>query len=481
MIPLDFKRAKTHGADGVERAHMWAHTALLAVALSVAVVFLFLRPDTVSNDFGGHLAYLNHIRQEPLSPFGYTGRESWHPPTYYYLTAISEQVGSWLGLRPLRGARLFSIFLYVLYVHFALRSFHLLFQGRMWWCASLLFIAWPSNYELSSRLNSDAALLPIYSAVQFYVLRSVLAANLQDSLRALSVSCVGLLFKTSALVPLAVASVFTAGLSVWLRIRPPEKVSRVSRLWMPGLIVTFLLCVSVNISRPVAYWWSGSRQTVSHLGGQQSRVLNTTQLLAFRLWNTWDNPFSDFRYNRSSALEFAFKSALFTEQPSMGKGKFLGRMWVVLILFQFLIVFVALARYAPGVVRRSLRLGEPSQSPPRVLWDEAESKFGTGESDSRNYALLRWGVLAVLALLPIVGLLVFTWKQNLVVCSNFRFVQASLVAWIGLLLMPAYGCKNDCQRRALLGRIGWLGAFTITTWGIVCLLLKAFRPWLGWG
>lgn len=480
-MPLYFEGAKTASSYRVGRSHMWAHTALLAVALSVAVVFLFLRPDTVSNDFGGHLAYLNHIRQEPLSPFGYTGRESWHPPTYYYLTAISEQVGSWLGLRPLRGARLFSIFLYVLYVHFALRSFHLLFQGRMWWCASLLFIAWPSNYELSSRLNSDAALLPIYSAVQFYVLRSVFAANLQDSLRALSVSCVGLLFKTSALVPFAVASVFTVGLSGWLRMRSPERLHRVSRLWIPALIVTFLLCVSVNMSRPVAYWWSGIRHKVSHLGGQQRHVLNATQLLAFRPSNAWENPFSDPRYNKSSALEFAFKSALFTEQPSMGRGKFLGRMWVVLILFQFFIVFVALVRCAPGVVRRGLMLLERSKAAGRLIWDEDENKLSEDYPEGRKPALLRWGILAVLALLPIIGLLVFTWKQNWVVCSNFRFVQASLVAWIGLLLMPAYGCTNDCQRGALLGRIGWLGAFTITTWGIVCLLLKAFRPWLGWG
>ena len=456
------------------------HTALLLVAFGIAICFLFLRPDNTSNDFNGHVAYLNHLQLQPLDPFSYTGRESWHPPTYYYLAAFAEEIGSRIGLSPLKGARVFSVVLFVLYIHFALRTFRLLFDGRTLWCASVLFIVWPSNYEMSTRLNSDVVLFPVYAAVQFYLLRSVLLGDIQDSLRALCISFGGLLFKTSALVPVAEACLVTAGMCIVLLRRDPHKLKGVLSRWGPTLLLTIVVSVCVNCSRPIVYKLYGIDRPVSHLGGKKSQPLSLTSLAAFRPWRVWENPFSDFNFTRCTAVEFAFKTALFTEQHSLGKGKFLGRMWIVLVFFQLLVAGIYLARRIPVCARRGIgwvrgatisrRSSECSERMPVEM-------EGRGTNDAE---LLRCGMLVVLALFPVMAILVFAWKQNLTVCSNYRFVQASLVAWVGLLFMPAYNFMGKHGTQSIGERVAWYGGFTLMTWGIVCVLLKIFHPILGW-
>jgi len=466
-------------ANRRERSADRMHIALMLVSCLVAVCFLVLRPDDASNDFHGHLAYLNHIQREPFSPFGYTGRESWHPPTYYYLAALSEHLGAWFGLRPLKGARIFSIVLYLTYLHFGLRTFRLLFTGRVLWCASLLFIAWPSNFEMSTRINSDSAVIPVYAAVQFYLIRSVLRGDRKDSLRALAVSFVGLVFKTSALVPVAIACLVTTGMFVVARARNPQALQGIRPRWGVTLLCVFLLCVGINCSRLIVYQWQGIEASALHLGGKRPNPLSAANLMALRPWRLVENPFAELSPARCSAAEYAFKTAIFTEQPWLGKGRFLGRIWIVLVLFQLLVTGVCFARRAPVYGGRALMWIRQRRSNAHICAG-VQRETGAVDRGREGAELVRWAVLLGLALFPVMALLVFSWKQNWTVCGSYRFVHASLVAWIGLLLMPASTLPDERREGNFLSYLGWLGAFALTTWALVCLLLKLFRPILQW-
>lgn len=471
----------TVGTDAAWRGKGWPkfHVTLLLVSLLVAVCFLFLRPDGASNDFQGHLAYLRHIQSSPWSPFEYTGRESWHPPTYYYVAAFSERMGSWAGLKPLKGARILSIVLFLLYIHFGLRTFRLLFRGRILWCASLLFVVWPSNFEMSTRINSDSALIPIYAAVQFYLIRAALQGDLKDCFRALCASFVGLIFKTSALVPVALACLTTVVMFAITRARNPEVLQGLRARWGFMVVLTFLVCVGINCSRLLVYTWQGIDASTFHLGGNRPNPLTVSELMALRPWRLFEDPFVELSPWRCSAAEYAFKSAIFTEQPWLGKGKFLGRMWTVVAFLQLVVVGIYLVRRAPSLAGRAMRLFARCYVHGRTDVPLPGEK-DTSESTVADAEFVRWAILLPLALLPVAALLVFAWRQHWTVCGSYRFVHASLVAWIALLLMPAYTLFDDRCERPTLSRVAWLGAFTLMVWGIACLFLKMFRPFIGW-
>jgi hypothetical protein len=193
----------------------------------------------------------------------------------------------------------------------------------------------------------------------------------------------------------------------------------------------------------------------------------------------FETPFVELSPTRCSAAEYAFKSAIFTEQPWMGKGKFLGRIWVALVLFQLLVTMLCLARRVPVFGRRAMMWIRRTDDAAQTVTAEQRVEGPVG-SESERAELVRWSALLVVAFFPVVALLVFAWKQNWTVCCSYRFVLASLVAWIGLLLMPVFPITHERREGSLLPSIGWLGAFTLMTWGTMCLVLKIFRPLLGW-
>lgn len=445
------------------------HALFMLVALGICLCFLFFKPGQNGNDLKGHHDYLAHIKQNPWDPFGYTSLESWHPPTYYYFGALFDSVVAPLHVKGLSGRRLLSIALYLIYIHFGLRTLRMFLSGSSLIIASILLVVWPSNAELATRFNSDSAVFPIYAAAQFYVARGFLKGCGSDYCRAIAVSLLGLALKTSALAPLFLALV---GVSCGLlagRVRIPADARQRTR-WELAIVACLLIGATINGSRWLYYQAYDIQLPIKHIGGRGPDPLPLREISAFNPLSLLASPLSVGAPRSNSALEFAFKTALFTEHPSLGTYRVaLGRAWVALVLAQLLMLIVLVAQKCASAIR-SLKASQAAAEPLARSARNLAARLAPPDA---------WPLLIMLAV-PVASLVAFTWVKQWFVCANYRFVQPSIVAWIILLVLPLEPSGLTAAASPRVQRFARLGCYALLYWALVSMIFKIFLLNRGW-
>jgi hypothetical protein len=456
-----------------ERNKLTIIGVFLAIAVITSLLMLFLRPDVMGNDFSGHKAYLVHVFSNPLDPFSYTGSESWHPPSYYYLTAAGATLGEALGWSALKSARLVSTILYLIYIYFGLLTLRLCLSGWGLMAGALLLILWPSNLELATRLNSDTGVFPVYAATQYYLTRAFVRGQFNDCLRALAIAFLGLTIKTSALVPVALALLAMVGWRLLHR-GSPTPLPNISTGTILKLLALLVVCVSINTSRLIFADSSRSAALSNHLGGSSSQSFSLSELLAFRPDRLIEDPFTHQPFAGSSVLEFMFRTALFTERPFFGEGRLGGQMWICLVLLQLVLLSICISAHAPKVIRYARdRYGEGRNSRTADMSDATRSPNSNQDWAVAIFLLALCGV-------AVGSLLGFAVLKRWIVCANYRFVQPSIIAWIALVFVPLQGAWTRPENGCGVGGARRLSAASLSLGALVIFLLKTTRLLPGW-
>ncbi len=166
-----------------------------------------------SNDLYGHIGYIRHMSKEWAHPYAYTGRERWHPPTYYLLAGLVYRFGAWIGIDPLTGVRLLSLCLFSLFSAYAVSTLRLLSRTTplvSFYLAVLLLLFFPTSVLMATRISNDIALYAAWSAAFFYLVRWYQRLSSQDLRNVLIAIAVAVSIKSNAFILVGMLAVVVA-------------------------------------------------------------------------------------------------------------------------------------------------------------------------------------------------------------------------------------------------------------------------------
>lgn len=181
---------------------------MLIAALPYYCVWFYFAADTYkSNDVMGHIGYTRHIVNQWFSPYTYWGREHFHPPLYYYITAILITLSSYIPhVSPFTPVRILALCLYTTFCFYALLTFRLAVkgEGRLYHTGVFLILFWPTSFFLATRISNDIAIYAVWAAIFYYTLRFTLENHAASFRRAIIALALALMIKSSAVVPLGI-------------------------------------------------------------------------------------------------------------------------------------------------------------------------------------------------------------------------------------------------------------------------------------
>jgi hypothetical protein len=188
---------------------------LLCASLVVQLLyFSWTGPFERTSDVYGHLAYVEHIREERSLPAPKACWECHQPPVYYAIAAIVEEAADAAGLAGKRVLQLLSVSFAVVFVVYAARTLALFLRSGPVLAAMTALVAFfPSQLLHSTRLGNDS-LLYAASAMGFFHLcrwwQGDRRRNDADYLAALAIGLLALNVKTNAIVLLGLQGILHA-------------------------------------------------------------------------------------------------------------------------------------------------------------------------------------------------------------------------------------------------------------------------------
>lgn len=128
-----------------------------------------------SHDAYWHIDYIKIMVNGNFLPSANQCRVCYHPPIYYFLSAIIYKISQFLHiLNPYIVIRRAGMILYtIIGLFFGIRFLYLVFQRKpiAFWCSTLLLLFWPLNYYYGPRIINDN-LFYMFSFIFLYLLVS---------------------------------------------------------------------------------------------------------------------------------------------------------------------------------------------------------------------------------------------------------------------------------------------------------------------
>ena len=125
-----------------------------------------------THDVFWHMSYIKIVVSGDLLPSASTCWVCYHPPVYYFLSAIVYKISQlFYILNPYIVVRRFGIILYSIGLFFGVRFIYVAFQKKpiAFWCSVLLLLFWPLNYYYGPRIINDN-LFYMFSFIFLYLL-----------------------------------------------------------------------------------------------------------------------------------------------------------------------------------------------------------------------------------------------------------------------------------------------------------------------
>ena len=163
-----------------------------------------------SNDLQGHIGYIQHMSKDWAHPYAYTGRERWHPPTYYSIAGPVYRFGAWLGMDPLTSVRLLSLGLFSVFSAYAVATLRLVSQATAalsFKVAVSLLVFFPTSVLMATRISNDIALYAAWSASFFYLVRWYQRLSATDLRNVLIATAVAISVKSNAAIVVGMVAV----------------------------------------------------------------------------------------------------------------------------------------------------------------------------------------------------------------------------------------------------------------------------------
>lgn len=392
-----------------------AASGLATAGLAYFALWLHTFPNLAyTNDLFGHIAYIAHMVNHWSQPYGYTGKEYFHPPLYYFLAArvfapfIDSPVISHLA-----AARILSLFFYAIFCVIGLHTIkEMRFHHKPTQIAvSVLFIFWPLSILLATRITNDVALYAVWAGVFHYVLRAYQTKQARYWQLAVVWLGVAFMIKTTAAIP-ALIVVLCAAYAVATKQLAPHMLLTRSSIGAGGTLAFGLL---FNLGRPIYTLLMGTNTKLNYFGESIPETFAWMHFLRFHPIDLlFAHPFV-WTFSTKAAdtgfLDYLLQSMLFGEF-TWDMRRFAGVL--LALLFMWL-----------GIIAAGLA--------------------GQLRAHTRSAALVP-GLISIGVCM--IALVIFTMLKHMPTCQDFRFIYPVIIP---LLLL--YGLTLDRlweRRRRLL-------------------------------
>jgi hypothetical protein len=400
--------------------------ATIFVLLSAVPYFLFWLhyfPNlSNTNDVHHHIAYIRHVAQNWAQPYEYWGRENWHPPLYYYITALVYSVSNHITYEdPFTAVRLVSLVFYMIFCIYAVRCLRTVFlnENLAYYTGVVLIVFWPASIIMATRINNDIAMYAAWSAVFYYLAQWYKDRNIK--LLHYTIIALGIAFmvKSNAVIPLAIVCAVVAfslasGQLQWKQL--------FLRSHLPALAV-FLLGILINAGKMIYVRLShGNDISHIHFGESGDSAASVAHFITFDVIQYITQPFNMLREDPTFFNNF-LKTMLYGEFTWKYDG-FASVINTLFIAFLFIMICSALI----NVLR------------------------------NKQYFIELMPYLAGL-IVPLLAVMAFYAIKKLTVCQDFRFALPMLVPMVilyvkGLDYLHTLGTARSLYWAGIT--VGWL-------------------------
>lgn len=294
--------------------------AFAAAALSSLFYIHVSSDDVYTNDLGGHLRYIRYIDTHTFSPYHYQDAWEGHqPPLYYYLAAaVRTLTREWIGadhyftaLRFLSWS-FFSVFL--LYGTLTLHRLPLSAFARG--VATLVFLFWPLNLHMASKISNEPLYYALYAACFYYAFAWYQAGRRRDLAIAWILAGIALLARGNALLLFPMLLLIMAMKPGTLQqIKQAKGYSLLLGLWVADCLLLYFRRWMEYLHEPTEIFSKLSGP--AYIG--QKVEFGLTKLLHFDAGSLLLNPFVRFT-NREMFWDCFFRTMLFGEYRWLGTG-----------------------------------------------------------------------------------------------------------------------------------------------------------------
>lgn len=371
-----------------------------------------------TNDLQGHLSYAQYLGERVWDLFGYAGREQFHPPTYYWVLGISGRFAQGTErVSIILAYRVFNFVLYAGFLYVGLRAIYAALAGSVGSrrFAVALFLFWPLHWVFATRVSNDVALFLFWALAVYFVIAWQASRNfarLPVAAFASVAACIAI--KSNGY--LVLAQVLCQLGWVLLSERVPWHLLERRRLL--ACLAVVLVGVAVNLAKPAYQLSTGKKNAGSeHFGGSRDLKTPPSHFMSFSTLSFVERPFVTFD-SEPGFWNYFLKSSLYGEFSHGDVSVARALNWLFLM---FLVV----------VLVRGIQCAS---------W-------------SREFVFLVLGVA-----MPLLGVIVFTWKKKWVVCQDMRFVWPLFIS-LSVLLGKLYQAQRS---REFLGLTRYLVAGVAT-------------------
>jgi|GEM_PF-3422783 len=386
-------------------------TCIWLASLPYFLYWLFYFSNSAyTNDLGGHINYIRYIASNPFDPYGYNGRERWHPPLYYYFAGLVYRISSGLfTVDPLSSVRVFSLALYQIFCWYGLRTLCVIIKNKTpaFYAGVALIIFWPVSILMATRINNDIAMYAAWSASFYYLTVWYTEPTLHRFRYVVATLAICLMIKSNAVIPVGIAS---ATLFYSLI---KQKISWRYFIAKAQLVnaILFLFGVFINIGRLLF-----REESNLHFGGAGGGVVTFASLFGFNLAYFIDHPFNTI-WKEPTFLNNFLKTTLYGEFSFNHPDIALVLNVILLLFLAFLVLITAI----------------------NIISDRSLL-------DKLLPYLLGW-------IVPLLGVIAFYAIKRMEVCQDFRFALPLLVP---MCILYAYNLDRIRPNKFMLIPY-WLG------------------------
>lgn len=317
----------------------WFSITVFIIAAVVSLHYIHISNNwAYTNDWNGHLAHAQFLSKNWLSPYGYRGWQSHHPPTYFYIAAaviwLTDFMGSIPMLTALRFLSWMCFLVFQVYNLLTLRKEGL--RGMVYYVSVCLLLMWPASLHLASKISDEPLYYAFYAASFYYTLSWYKKGSQAFLIKAVLLAAFTFTIRTNAILIFAVMGVLVL---VALYRRRVYIYEFLTMRWI--FIALFIVaCCFINLANVLIY----NFPLDMHLGYTKPGQFALSHYFSLNWDYTLKQPFNDFSINQSF-WDFLLKTSIFGEYtwPSLELASMLN-LFLTAILFYSLLPWLFVAR-----------------------------------------------------------------------------------------------------------------------------------------
>lgn len=328
---------------------------IFLLAIIYYIYWFYNFPNTTyTNDWVGHLFYIQHMRYNLAMPFSYSNLESWHPITYYLISAFLSKLKPDF-LAEITLYRVFGLSLFSIYLFFGFKTVQISLKSRklVYFIALSLIAFWPYSVLLASRINNDLAFYAAASATIYYLIkwwnldREQGQNNIFIPLLCLAITIVT---KSNSIILVGIMGAIKLVALYKRKIKLSDFILPPNLLGIAFIIFALLLNSAKIILRYLdfeynSFFYAGQYTPAMHLGGSDNYIVTLKHFYKFAVSNfvKFPNLHVGCRDNICSFWDFFLRTAIYGDfgfpYKYLKEARFLNLIFLIHIFINIISIF----------------------------------------------------------------------------------------------------------------------------------------------